>query len=120
MSLEFVIIPSKQDYEDYAVDVESLLCRNITHNTHIHFDKDYDKTLNNRISRWEKNDYDIIIVDEDYFDTNTIIVKFSDKGSTSDRMFLADFIELVSSFEDDDNNDKTNDSEDEENGCVIM
>ena len=86
MSLEFVIIPTKQHYEDYAVDVEGLLRRNISHNTHIHFDKDYDKTLNNRIGRWKKNDYDIIIIDEDYFDSNTIVVKFSDKGSTSDNL----------------------------------
>ena len=122
MSLEFVIIPSKKSYEDNADDVEAMMRHNIKHSMVIDFDKNYDDSLNSRINKWKRKEYDIIIVDEEYAQTNYIKVKFNDKGARMESMTLLDFIDLVSSFEDDDEDKKDEKSYDEnqDGGCTVM
>ena len=61
--------------------------------------------VNSRINKCKKNDYDIIIINQDCIETNNIIVIFSDKGSRLKSMDLEEFIELVNSFEDEENID---------------
>ena len=122
MSLEFVIIPSKKTYEDNADDVEAMMRHNIKQSMVIDFDKSYDDSLNSRINKWRRKEYDIIIVDEEYSETNYIKVKFNDKGARMETMTLLDFIDLVSSFEDEDEDKKDEKSYDEnqDGGCIIM
>lgn len=117
MSLEFVIIPIKQNHEDYADDIVAMMRHNIKHIMHIQYDKFYDKSLSARLSKWKKDECDVITVDGEYAENNTIVVRFSDKGSNPEKMSLLEFIDIVSSFEDDEN--KSQESTDE-NTCIIM
>lgn len=122
MALEFVIIPSKQLYEDYADDIVIMMRNNIKREMDIEIDRDYDKSLSSRINEWTDKEYDVINVDENYGETNTIVVRFSDKGSNPEKMELTEFVDLVSSFEDDDDKKETADDEtaDDETSCIIM
>jgi hypothetical protein len=128
MSLEFVIIPSKQSYEDHADDVKAMMRHNIKQSMIIDFDKSYDDSLNSRINKWRRKEYDIIIVDEEYPDTNCIKVKFNDKGTRIETMTLLNFIDLVSSFENNEEQEQEEEEEEEEEqeeanqngGCSFM
>jgi len=117
MSLEFVVIPSNKIYEDNANDVIAMMRHNIKHNMVIETDKNYDDSLNSRINKWKRKEYDVIIIDEDYPETGYIKVRFCDKGSRPEKMTLLEFIDIVSSFEDEDN--KLYDENEEEDGCII-
>jgi hypothetical protein len=123
MALEFVIIPSKKNYEDSADDVEGMMKNNIKHNMIIEFDKNYDDSLNSRINKWKKKEYNVIIIDEEYPESNYLTIRFYDKGSKPKKMKLGDFIDIVSSFEDEeevhDINGKSDDAN-QEGGCIIM
>lgn len=124
MSLDFVIIPSNLIYEENAHDVVAMMKHNITHNMNIEFDTNYDKLLSTRITKWRKEEYDIIIVDGNYVEASYLTVQFYDKGSKLEKMSLMEFIDTVSSFEDEiegDNEKKRNDSTDDDDvNCAIM
>ena len=124
MSLDFVVIPSNLIYEENAHDVVAMMKHNITHTMNIEFDTNYDKLLSTRIAKWRKEEYDIIIVDGNYIEASYLTVQFCDKGSKLEKMSLMEFIDTVSSFEDDCEGEpekKRNDSTDDEDAtCVIM
>jgi hypothetical protein len=133
MSLDFVVIPSNPIYEDNAQDVVAMMNHNIQHKMNIEFDTNYDKLLSTRIAKWRKEEYDIIIVDGNYVEASYLTVQFYEKGSRLEKMSLMEFIDTVSSFEeegdgdeikkpDDENNTKKrNDStDDDDTNCVIM
>jgi hypothetical protein len=123
MSLEFVIIPSKKIYEDSADDVEDMMQNNIKHSMIIEVDKNYDDSLNSRINKWKKKEYHVIVIDEDYLESNYLTIRFYDKGSKPEKMKLLNFIDIVSSFEDDEEThdiNKTTDESNQEGGCIIM
>jgi hypothetical protein len=126
MVLEFVIVPYATKYEDYANDIEAMMRHNINAGIVVDFDKNYDESLSSRINKWKKKEYHIITVDEEYAENSYIKVRFYDKGSKTEKMTLLDFIDLVSSFEDDDetkNKSDIKDKSDDDNGplnCIIM
>jgi threonyl-tRNA synthetase len=126
MSIEFVIIPVVQEFEEYAIKIKDKLTSNITINIHFQIDTIFNLNVNSRINKWKKDDYDIIIINQDCIETNNIIVRFSDKGSRLKSMDLEEFIELVNSFEDEENIDdsninETDDNQDkDESNCIIM
>ena len=123
MALEFVIIPSKKIYEDSADDVEDMMQNNIKHNMIIEFDKNYDDSLNSRIKKWKKKEYNVIIIDEEYPETNYLTIRFYDKGSKPEKMKLLNFIDIVSSFEDEEevhDVNKNSDDVNQQGGCIIM
>ena len=102
MSLEFVIIPISKRIEQNAYDIKSKLVNSSKLSVNVEIDLNYELSTNNKLMKWKKKDYNIIIVDEDFIETNTIVVRFSDKGSKPKLINLDDFIDLVSSFEDED------------------
>ena len=123
MALEFVIIPFKKICEDNIDDVENMMKNNIKHNMIIEFDKNYDDSLNSRIKKWKKKEYNIIIIDEDYPETNYLTIRFYDKGSKPEKIKLLNFIDIVSSFEDEEevhDINKNSDDVNQEGGCIIM
>jgi len=131
MSLEFVIIPISKQIENSIYDIKSKLVNSSKLNVTVEMDLDYELSTNNKLMKWKKKDYNIIIIDQDFIETNTIVVRFSDKGSKPKVMKLDDFIELVSSFEDDDQEDGQNGEqqkpnnndvieENNESQCIIM
>jgi len=104
MSLEFVIIPMTKNFENVAFDIKNKLNNSVKLSVTIEIDTNYNNSLQNRITKWKKQEYDIITIDQDFIETNSIVIRFSDKGSKAKTMELEEFIELVSSFEEDENN----------------
>jgi threonyl-tRNA synthetase len=124
MSLEFVIIPVTKDLERAAYDIKSKLISSVKLGVTVDLDLDYSVSYVNKILKWKKKDYDIIVINEDFIETNRVVVRFSDKGSKQKTMELDEFIDLVASFEDDDKKETTDDVNDiednSEGGCSIM
>lgn len=126
MSLDFAIIPLTNDVISAAYDIETKLKDNIDLEINIMIDTNYSTLLSSRINKWKKQSYDIITIDQDYNESHSIVVIFADKGSRGKRMDVDEFIELVSSFEDDNghftNSDNIIDEPDtnQEGGCIIM
>ena len=123
MSLEFVIIPANKDLEQVAFNIKSKLISYSKLHVTVYFDFNYTISSVNKIQKWKKKDYNIIVINEDFIETNCVVVRFSDKGSKQKTMGLDEFIDLVASFDDDDK-EKSNDvftiEENNKGGCIIM
>lgn len=123
MSLEFAIIPIAEKFFDYAYNIRNKLNDNVKLNMTINIDKDYHILLSSRVHKWKKQCYDIIItIDDEYDMSNSIVVRFSDKGSKPEIMEVDEFIDLVSSFENDEDNKEDNkeDNDTDNGGCIII
>jgi threonyl-tRNA synthetase len=123
MSLEFVIIPVSEQFEQAAYDIKSKLNSAVKLNVTVDFDFDYNVSTVNKITKWKKKDYDIIVINEDFLETNRVVVRFSDKGSKQKTMELNEFIDLVASFDHDDESepsDVVTVEDNSEGGCSIM
>ena len=126
MSLDFAIIPLTNDVISAAYEIKTKLKDNIDLEINIMIDTNYSTLLSSRINKWKKQSYDIITIDQDYNESHSIVVIFADKGARGKRMDVDEFIELVSSFEDDNghftNSDNIIDESDtnQEGGCIIM
>jgi hypothetical protein len=124
MSIEFAIIPVVQQFEEQAYVIKNKIQSAVKLNTSIEVDTEYSSPLTSRISIWKKKEYDIITIDQDFIENNSIVVRFSDKGSRPKTMELEEFIDLVVSFEDDEDpqpkDESTNDDNNDVGGCTIM
>jgi hypothetical protein len=133
MSLEFVIIPLTQEHEINAYDIIKKIKQTYKNHIEIEIDNNYKSSLNSRIVNNKRNEKDIITVDHDYLETNSFVIRFSEKGSRPISMHIDDFIELISSLDDNDstkiNENICNDEDEEckkdnnnekENTCTFM
>ena len=102
MSLDFAIIPITNMSLNSAYDIQYKLINSVKLQLNIMIDENYDSTINSRVLSWKKKNYDIITIDSDYQESNSIVVRFSDKGSKPQVMEINEFIELVASYEDGD------------------
>ena len=112
MSLEFAIIPCTPAFLSDAQNIQNKLKEKIKLVISIIIDTNYNTPYNTRISKWKKLEHNVITIDHEYNESQTIFVRFSDKGSRPHVTELDEFIELVNSFEDENEVD-TDDSEDE-------
>jgi len=53
MSIEFVIIPVVQEFEEYAIKIKDKLTSNITINIHFQIDTSFNLNVNSRINKWK-------------------------------------------------------------------
>lgn len=128
MSLEFAIIPITSTFMNVAQDIQTKLNETFNLDMTIIIDANYHKPINTRIRKWEKQDYDIITIDQDFYESNTIVVRFSDKGSRPQIMEVDELIDLIASFEDEHENNSNLSTENNTNtnnvvsegGCIIM
>lgn len=127
MSLEFAIIPITDTFLSAAYNIQTKLKENIKLEMSITIDTNYEQSFISRINKWKKQDYDIITIDSDFDESNSIVVRFSDKGSRAQSMEVEEFIDLVASFEDETNHndsitntDKPDRDGDQDGGCTIM
>jgi hypothetical protein len=132
MSIEFVIIPVTEQFESDSYIIKSKIIDSLNINVNIEIDQNYSSSLSSRINKWKKEDYDIIVIEQDYIETKSIIVRFSDKGSKPQVMELEEFIELIASFEDETQEQEQNQNEepdmekynysyqDEDSKCIIV
>ena len=131
MSLKFAIIPINSSFTNVAYDIKSKI-KNIVEEVYI--DTNYDLSFTSRIQKRKKDNFNIITIDEDYNETKSIVVKYCEKGSRSHSYEVDEFIDLISSFDNEytddaedaeDTHDKmegtdTNKDEDNNNDCLIM
>jgi hypothetical protein len=123
MSIDFVIIPTSKELEEHVSIIKSKLEESVFIVINFQIDTNYNLNLNTRINKWKKDDFDIIIITPEFIEKNNIVVRFSDKGSRLKTMDFQEFIDLVSSFEDDEaviNTNEENDNANDESFCIIM
>jgi hypothetical protein len=114
MSLEFVIIPFNATFEETALTLKTQIEGSVS-SISLSMDTDYVKSYNNRQNKWEQEEYNTIMVNHDYVESNYIIVTIDSK---QERMTVEEFIDLVSNFEHNDDDDASDNSGEEDN-CVI-
>ena len=122
MSLKFAIIPINSSFVNVAYDIKSKI-KNIVEEVFI--DTNYDLSFTTRIQKQKKNNFNIITIDEDYNETKSIVVKYCEKGSRAHSYEVTEFIDLISSYDNDDEHKDTDKNDDENtdtnnNDCVIM
>jgi threonyl-tRNA synthetase len=127
MSLEFTIIPVTIDFVSFAYDIQTKIKNNVELEINTNIDTNYTAPLNTRIHKWKKLSHNVITIDQDYNESHSIVVIFSDKGSRAQVMEVDEFIDLLASFEDDDDEHKSTEPKDtktsddnQDGGCVIM
>ena len=133
-TIEFAIIPMEPTFLSSAYEVQTKLQNNVKINMRITIDTNYESSIVSRINKWRKQEYDIITIDRNYDVSNSVVVRFSDKGSKAQVMDIDEFIDVVASFEDDDkeqkgetkgknnedNNEDNNENNNEDNGGCIL
>lgn len=112
MSLNFSIVPITSDYITDAYNIQTKLTERVK-KINIVIDTNYNNGLVTRINKWKKKEYDIITIDQDYAECKSVIVRFSDKGSRPQSMDAEEFIELVASFEEDEDEEEEEDKEED-------
>jgi hypothetical protein len=127
MSLEFVVVPSTSEYENDANKLIEKLRISITKSIDFEFDNNYQMKLNSRVARHRKADKDIIVIDNNYKEKDSISIWFSDKGSRMEKMEVDDFITLLNEFIEGDNINKNDivdkdivDNDTTDDSCIIM
>ena len=126
MSLKFAIIPINSSFVNVAYDIKSKITNIVKE---VYIDTNYDLSFTTRIQKQKKCDFNIITIDEDYNETKSIVVKYCEKGSRAHSYEVDEFIDLISSFDNDaectENTDEENkhiitEECDDNNDCVIM
>ena len=135
MSLKFAIIPINSSFTNVAYDIKSKI-KSVVEEVYI--DTNYDLSFTSRIQKRKKDNFNIITIDEDYNETKSIVVKYCEKGSRSHSYEVDEFIDLISSFDNEEQDTDDNDAEGREdknkdtdtdkdtnedtnnNDCVIM
>ena len=128
MSLKFTIVPITSDFASFAYDIQTKIKDNVELEITTNIDTNYKASLNTRINKWRRLSHNVVTIDQNYNQSHTIVVVFSDKGSRAQVMDIDDFIDLLASFEDDDDDHKelksletkTPDDDQRGGGCVIM
>lgn len=135
MSLKFAIIPINSSFTNVAYDIKSKI-KNIGKEVFVYIDTNYDLSFTSRIQKRKKDNFNIITIDEDFNETKSIVVKYCEKGSRSHSYEVDEFIDLISSFDNEDegtdtddndaegredkNKDTDEDTTNNNNDCVIM
>lgn len=132
MSLEFIIIPINKLFLAPAYDIQTKIKIAAKINTYILVDTDFDIPFNKRINKWKKNEFNVISLDEEYNESNTVVVRLFDKGTRAQAMEIEELIQLIESFDDEEPNSETlnknnnivtnldTNSNSNDNNCIIM
>lgn len=119
MSLSFAILPFLRSHNSYAYELKNKIKNNIISYVDVDVDTEYDAPLSLRISGWKRKEYNVITIDDDYINNNTIIVRCFDKGSRPEEYDVDDFVELISSFEDTNQSQLETEIQTDESNCTI-
>ena len=93
-SLNFVVIPTKNIYEDYSKDLVAKI-KNVD-NCLSDLDRNYGDTLNSRINRYKKINKNIITIGLSEVEHDTLMIHFN--GARPKTMEMDDFIALLESY----------------------
>lgn len=124
MSLRFVIIPVDASFIDAAHYISDKLETRVILPIQISIDTNYSSGIGAKSEKWNKLGYDCVIIGKDYKNTNACTVRFAEDKSNPQKMNVDDFLDLVCSYDDNDNDSE--DNEHDENAisgtdtCSIM
>jgi threonyl-tRNA synthetase len=97
MIFDFIIIPVDDKYIDVAYYIryklEEIYCI-----SHIIIDNNYNNSFSSRIDSSRSKQYNIISINQDYEETNTITVIFQHTGFKVETMTIRDFLDLISNY----------------------
>ena len=103
--LKFVVIPSKNDYEEYSENVVSRI-KNVN-DCSAELDTNYRESLKTRIDKYKKNNKNIITIGLSEIEHDTIMIHFN--GSRPKTMECDEFITLLESYDEDEDEDVSGD-----------
>jgi hypothetical protein len=105
--LKFIVIPTKNNYEEYSEEIVSKI-KDIEDCT-ADLDKNYNETLNSRVSKYKKNNKNVITIGLSEVEHNTIMIHFN--GTRPKTMELDEFVALLESYDEEDTeNDESSSS----------
>jgi len=110
MDLGFAIIPFERSNYSSAKDFVNKLTNHIVTYIDIKIDNDFDTPFSVRMNKWRRDEYNVIIINDDYFETNSISIRYNDSFNEPENIGIDVFIELVSNFEYN-HNDNTNNTD---------
>ena len=99
--LKFVVIPSKNEYEEYSKNIVSRIEE--VNNCSAEVDINYRESLKLRINKYKKNNKNIITIGLSEIEHDTIMIHFN--GSRPKTMECDEFITLLESYENADEED---------------
>ncbi len=121
-TLKFIVIPTKNTYEDYSEEIVSKI-KNID-NCSADLDRNYSDVLNSRVNKYKKNNKNIITIGLSEVEHNTLMIHFN--GIRPKTMELDEFIALLESYDndeeedDDDSSTSSSSSEEEDLGGMFQ
>jgi hypothetical protein len=105
--LRFIVIPTKNNYEEYSEEIVSKI-KDVEDCT-ADLDKNYNETLNSRVSKYKKNNKNVITIGLSEVEHNTIMIHFN--GTRPKTMELNEFVALLESYDEEDTeNDESSSS----------
>jgi hypothetical protein len=94
-TLKFVVIPTKNTYEEYSEEIVSKI--KDVNNCNAELDKNYNETLNTRVNKYKKNNKNVITIGLSEVEHDTIMIHFN--GARPKTMECEEFIALLESYE---------------------
>jgi hypothetical protein len=107
MIFDFIIIPVNNTFINVAFYLRYKL-EEINYFSQIIIDKNYHDSFSSRVNICREKKYNIITINEDYNEAQTINVIFQHTDFKVETMPLRDFLILVSDYIDDNDNDNEN------------
>jgi hypothetical protein len=119
-TLKFVVIPTKNTYEEYSEEIVSKI-KDIN-NCDAELDNNYNETLNVRVNKYKKNNKNVITIGLSEVEHDTMMIHFN--GSRPKTMECNEFIELLESYDDEEEDDtdgssSSESSDDEDIGSMF-
>ena len=99
MDLGFAVIPFERSNYASAKDFVNKLTNHIVTYIDIKIDDDFDTPFSVRMHKCRRDEYNVIIINDDYFESNSISIRYNDSFNKPENIGIDDFIELVSNFE---------------------
>jgi hypothetical protein len=119
--LRFIVIPTKNNYEEYSEEIVSKI--KDVENCTADLDRNYNETLNSRVSKYKKNNKNVITIGLSEVEHNTIMIHFN--GTRPKTMELDEFVALLESYdeedsENDDSSSSSSSSDDDDVGEMFQ
>jgi len=104
--LKFIVIPTKNTYEEYSEEIVSKI--KDVNNCNAELDKNYNETLNSRVNKYKKNNKNIITIGLSEVEHDTLMIHFN--GARPKTMECDEFIALLESYDDEDEGEDDSES----------
>ena len=103
---DFTVIPVDDTFVNVAFYIRYKI-EEINLLSNVVIDQNYEDSFSSRVNKCRQRNYNIITINQDYNEANTINVIFQHTGYKVETMSLRDFLNLVPHFknDDDDNSD---------------